>query len=294
MHLSYLLIDTDPDPARPRPGRAWVRNVYRVHQRLCMAFPCAGRKERERRENVIDRFIPEEFRTLVAKESEAGGRRHVHYARGTDAGFLFRIDLVGAPVRAAGPQAAEWRRGLGEAPPSRHVITVQSATPPDWEYAFQHAREFLCAAPLVKDYAPAFEAGQRYRFVLRANPTKKLRLVSRAELRAAREANVVLAGRNGRREFLADPAGQEQWLRTQAEGGAGRRDKGFRVLSVCAEAESPARGGRGRGDESIVLAAVRFEGVLEVVAPDAFRDTVVAGIGPGKGFGFGLLSVAPA
>ena len=35
-----------------------------------------------------------------------------------------------------------------------------------------------------------------------------------------------------------------------------------------------------------------FEGVLEVTHPEQLRDTLAHGIGPGKAFGFGLLSVA--
>ncbi len=39
MYLSSLLIDVGDNPDRPRPGRLWLRNLYHVHQRLCMAFP---------------------------------------------------------------------------------------------------------------------------------------------------------------------------------------------------------------------------------------------------------------
>ena len=38
--------------------------------------------------------------------------------------------------------------------------------------------------------------------------------------------------------------------------------------------------------------AVRFEGVLQVVDPVAFQQTLRCGIGSAKGFGFGLLSLA--
>ncbi|MBI4518088.1 MAG: type I-E CRISPR-associated protein Cas6/Cse3/CasE [Deltaproteobacteria bacterium] len=36
-----------------------------------------------------------------------------------------------------------------------------------------------------------------------------------------------------------------------------------------------------------------YEGILEVTDPDHFRGTIISGIGPGKAFGFGLLSFAP-
>jgi CRISPR system Cascade subunit CasE len=39
---------------------------------------------------------------------------------------------------------------------------------------------------------------------------------------------------------------------------------------------------------------VVFEGRLRVTDAEAFRRALAAGIGSGKAFGFGLLSVAPA
>jgi CRISPR system Cascade subunit CasE len=41
------------------------------------------------------------------------------------------------------------------------------------------------------------------------------------------------------------------------------------------------------------LGAVRFDGVLVVIDRDRFKTALVNGIGSFKGFGFGLLSVAP-
>ena len=48
MFLSCLLIDIGDNPDRPRPGRIWLRNLYHVHQRLCMAFPSDPRKTDDR------------------------------------------------------------------------------------------------------------------------------------------------------------------------------------------------------------------------------------------------------
>lgn len=38
MYLSSVPVETGADPNRPRPGRMWISNPYRIHQRLCMAF----------------------------------------------------------------------------------------------------------------------------------------------------------------------------------------------------------------------------------------------------------------
>ena len=40
--------------------------------------------------------------------------------------------------------------------------------------------------------------------------------------------------------------------------------------------------------------AVQFDGVLQVTDPDKLVAAVETGIGSAKGFGFGLLSLAPA
>lgn len=38
MYLSAIPVETGNDPNRIWPGKRWVSNPYRVHQRLCMAF----------------------------------------------------------------------------------------------------------------------------------------------------------------------------------------------------------------------------------------------------------------
>jgi len=41
------------------------------------------------------------------------------------------------------------------------------------------------------------------------------------------------------------------------------------------------------------LRSVLYNGLLEVTDPDLFHRALIRGIGSGKAFGFGLLSVAP-
>jgi len=79
MFLSTLLIDTGTNPDRERPGRKWLRNLYRVHQRLCMAFPSKERKCNDA--DMIKPFSPDDF-----------GQGQIHVQRNTNAGFLFRVD----------------------------------------------------------------------------------------------------------------------------------------------------------------------------------------------------------
>ncbi|MFW6161132.1 MAG: type I-E CRISPR-associated protein Cas6/Cse3/CasE [Planctomycetota bacterium] len=138
MYLSYLLINVGENPDRPRPGRLWLRNLHRVHQRLCMGFPSEERRSHD----------PQFLHPYKAGDFAPG---HVHVRRSKDAGFLFRID----PQPGASP-----------------IIVVQSACRPDWDYAFQNAR-LLAAPPRVKPVEFRFQPGRRLRFRLRANPTRR-------------------------------------------------------------------------------------------------------------------------
>ena len=140
MFLSLLHIDIGNDPDRPSPGRDWLRNVYRVHQRLCMAFPSASRKVDD--PDFLAPFVTGDF-----------GHNQVRVQRGEENGFLFRID----PSKR------------GEA-----AILVQSAVEPDWDYAFHNAAHFLAASTQAKQVDASFEDGQSFRFRLMANPTRKI------------------------------------------------------------------------------------------------------------------------
>ena len=141
MYLSHLLINVGTNPDRPRPGRVWLRNRYRVHQRLCMAFPSDGRKADD----------PHFLKPYVANDF-AG--TDVHVVRNADAGFLYRVDIL---------------------PSGRVVILVQSPREPDWGYAFHNADYLLAAAPEVRPYRAKWAAGQTARFRLQANVTRKVR-----------------------------------------------------------------------------------------------------------------------
>jgi len=139
MYLSYLLINVGDNPDRPRPGRLWLRNMYHVHQRLCMAFPSRDHKENDTR--FLEPYSPDDFPIT-----------HVHLPRSSGVGFLFRVD----PIPGGSP-----------------IITVQSAVEPDWEYAFQNAGYLLAHPPIVNDFDPRFPPNQRLAFRLRANPVRR-------------------------------------------------------------------------------------------------------------------------
>ena len=152
MYLSQLLIDTGGNPDRPRPGRKWLRNVYHVHQRLCMAFPTPERVDAD--PHFLQPFDEADFPKL---------RHPGHVSGAPRPGFLFRVDTA---VQEHAP---------------RTIILIQSETKPDWDYAFQNARMFLAAPPQVRDYSPIFSEGQMLRFRIRANLSRKTKMKTRGD-----------------------------------------------------------------------------------------------------------------
>ena len=149
-------------------------------------------------------------------------------------------------------------------------LLVQSQTPPAWE-ALTVPPDYLYTAPQVKPFAPALQTGQTLAFRLRANPTKRLA--------AKREGQ-----RQGERIGLYAEEERLAWLSRQ---GAAH---GFRLEMVTVTSEEPAScQAKGR---NAVFSAACFEGVLCVTDTAAFSSAVANGIGAGKGFGFGLLSLS--
>ncbi|MGK4007549.1 type I-E CRISPR-associated protein Cas6/Cse3/CasE [Sorangium sp. So ce1036] len=218
-------------------------------------------------------------RTLMrAFPDDAGPRpREAH-------GILFRVD-------------EDARRG-------RFVLLVQSATRPDFtrfpEGYFLDLRDDSGFAdpgafenPAVRDVdeeRSRIGAGARFRFRLRANPTRRIDTKSGPDGKR----------RNGRRVELRDDASRLAWLHRKATQSGfelcGGRDD-LEAADVWMHEERKltghrpdARGGR----TTLTLAPVLFEGRLRVTDADRFRAALVAGIGSGKAYGFGLLSIAPA
>jgi CRISPR system Cascade subunit CasE len=247
MIISSLLIDVGDNPDRPRPGRKWLRNLYHVHQRLCMAFPSDGRKLCD--PAFLKPFNPDDF-----------GKGQIHVKRSGDSGFLFRID----------PQ-----------PPGRAVILVQSAVKPDWDYGFHNAGYLLAAPPQVKPFDPSFTFGQQLRFRLVANPTRRL---SKHSLGA--DGRPIEKGIGKRVPVPADRL--MDWLARRAEGAGFSLEEDSAVVTPGYLYLK-----KSRDEKGVRLRSVRYDGTLSVTDPARFRETLVRGIGSGRAFGFGLLSVAP-
>ncbi|MDH6575186.1 type I-E CRISPR-associated protein Cas6/Cse3/CasE [Kitasatospora sp. MAP5-34] len=79
----------------------------------------------------------------------------------------------------------------------------------------------------------------------------------------------------------------EDWWTRQAE------SAGLKVITVHSTPLDAARGTRRQDQRTIKHARTQFEGTALITEPDHLRACVTAGIGKGKAYGCGLLSLAP-
>lgn len=84
-------------------------------------------------------------------------------------------------------------------------------------------------------------------------------------------------GKNGRR-VLTDPL---PWIERKAA------MSGFEIVRV--EYIGPRTVNGYKKDHRMVFSRVDFSGILKIVDQDSFAAAVIAGIGPSKGYGFGLI-----
>ncbi len=149
----------------------------------------------------------------------------------------------------------------------------------------------------IKEISPSFLSHQYYAFDLRANPVRAV---------VQRDSNgEQIFGNNGKRKRgkrvpLVKPDELRAWL--VRKGDVRRRDKetgldvsgGFRILEekpleISPMVESHFR----KKGQSGYHGGVQFRGVLEVTDRAKFIESYQSGIGSAKGFGFGLMLLAP-
>ncbi len=205
-------------------------------------------------------------------------------------GILFRADV-------------DDRRGVVK-------VYVQSRIEPDWSF-LNGLNGYLRTGTGMpeyesKDIMPALrriQDGQVFFFRLRANPTK--RNARRDE--PGKEPDRL----KGKRVELQQEDEQIAWLISKGRGGREGVPGGFELLmetgtdaegkegliprvNVRCEGKQTGRKRDAAPGHATTHFAVVFDGLLRVTDTDAFLETLVHGIGPGKAYGFGLLSVVPA
>ena len=267
MYLSRLHVNMTH-----QAGRQWIGSLYRVHQRLWMAFP-----DQEQREQ--DPFFLGPWHEPALPDPKPVR---------TQAGFLFRIERDG-PLR----------------------ILVQSTQPPCWHYAFQNAPHLLARSAEVREFDPVPRKNERYRFRVLAHVVER-HTVACEQTRTTKSGKTIAKRKRKETWVLPAPMPQllpaspaerlrvlsgrwdswRNWLMSMGS------QHGFDVLNegatpllvqpVHAVVRNPKCAKSTRYNAGV------FDGVLTCVDPHRLRNALISGIGPAKAFGFGLLSLAPA
>lgn len=194
----------------------------------------------------------------------------------SDGQQMHRSVMAGFPSEAASRAAAGvlYRVELDGAPASPLVL-VQSGLEPRWLLPSGYLRQAAAVRSLAVDLAD-LAAGDRVLFRLVANATRRIM--------------TGIGTKNGARVPLRNGDARLHWLlRRGAAAGFSLRPSDVRidpVGPVTGRKADPSSDRQAR----LTFEGVRYQGVLEVVDPNRFREAVVLGVGPGKAYGFGLLS----
>ncbi len=182
------------------------------------------------------------------------------------AGLLYRIDM-GRDGGAMVVVQSKLRPDFSQLPPS-YFLDVDDEPFFSLGWSTNPKQEELDLETIAR--------GDKLLFRLRANVTKTIDTKTRADGTPS----------NGRRVPLRGDEARYAWLVRKAKAA------GFSLLDARMQEERPESGRR--GERTLTFAGVRFDGILEVAEEPAFRSAVADGIGPAKGYGFGLLSIAKA
>lgn len=282
MYLSCLLIDVGDNPDRERPGRRWLRNLYHVHQRLCLAFPSITRKN-------------------------------------DDAGFLFRIDTPPggrAVILVQSAEKPDWEDAFGlrngaindQGRPIGNAGYLLAAPP-------QVKRDNPCFAkgdrlafklranPIQSSKqertAEELEAWQKSREERGLKPNKSMgkgwteKVIRHDVVMDAKTRMDLKSIPEEQRPHVAtliQEAGME-WLKSrEKENGFSVMQSGTRVDGYCKH-----RLFKGKNAKPVSFSSLEFDGMLTVTEPDVFVEKCLFnGLGPAKAFGCGLMLVRRA
>lgn len=158
-----------------------------------------------------------------------------------------------------------WRLHTGRAGEPPVVLIQTQASPDPAAIPIGDAPYYVSLESHHNHLLEAIKQGDRLHFRVHSNPT---------------------VTRGGKRHGLVQAEEQLAWLARQLN-----RAGAVLEAAVASQASRSAMKRRGQG-APIILTGVTFDGLLAVRDPDALRDAVRRGIGHGRAFGFGLITLA--
>lgn len=172
-----------------------------------------------------------------------------------------------------------WRLDRG---PSRHDVRIMIVSPlrPDLTALNEQAGWSTGSPGRSADYGPfldGLEDGGVWRFRLTANPVHHVRTEPRTR---------------GKRVSHVTAVQQLDWLRGKAaQHGFSLPDDGCGNVLTQVTRRDVLR--FQRQNRTVTISTAQFDGVLEVQDVSLLRTALIMGIGPSKGYGCGLLTLAP-
>ncbi len=174
-------------------------------------------------------------------------------------------------------------------------LLVQSTKKPDWSFLPEDYLRNDVDAPLackaIHKNLSSIENGAKLIFRLQANPTKR---IGKSDKTADERFKPSANSKRRRRVDLRTDEERINWLMRRGD------MAGFVLGKVTIKPEvknvSSIRQGQMRvrkKQRTATFGLVVFEGVLIVTDAEKLNETLISGIGQGKAYGFGLLSVAP-
>lgn len=164
------------------------------------------------------------------------------------------------------PERFLWRLEKTRHHQLSNVVLIQAEQSANWKILQEQAgyAEEIQGNKAV-DLDRMIQKDEPYRFRLLANPT---------------------VSRNGKRYGLVKEKEQIAWLKRQGQ------QYGFLILAAERAATERINILQGKKSQRIILDSVLLEGVLEVTDANKIQIGIKNGLGHGKAFGLGLLSLA--
>lgn len=220
-------------------------------------------------------------RAFPAVENTPGTPKHEQKTPRNEYNILHRLDI-------------ERHRG-------KAFLLVQAEHEPDWSFLGPDYADELETKEISEKYR-AIKNGMRLFFRLQANPSKRAANKGKSQNDDDQDGfDAKFRGSKRRRIAIHKEDEQIEWLARQGE------RYGFKlsnlkvnqtVYNVISQKEGklefnkPSANGVG-STHRVTYGSAVFEGVLVVTDSDQFQNALFNGIGQGKAYGFGLLSIAP-
>ncbi|MFD9483383.1 type I-E CRISPR-associated protein Cas6/Cse3/CasE [Streptomyces sp. NPDC059991] len=200
-----------------------------------------------------------------------------------------------APAPGDAPSRVLWRLDTDD--PRRPTLWIVSPTRPDLTQLVEDAGWPAAETPQwqSKPYTPLLNrltAGQRYAFRLTASPTYRLPPASHKE----RGRRVPHTTAHHQLAWLTERTHQHGFTIPPARHSGDIGPAGETPLQL--QLHTRAKGTFHKPDHNgkpthVTLTTVTYEGALDVTNPEALRTLLTTGLGQGRAYGCGLLTLAP-